>query len=117
MNDNLRSRVCFSKGWRFMLEDRPEFSDAALDDSGWRSLSLPHDWGVEHPVDEANPTGLGGGYAVAGAGWYRKRFRFDEGWNGMRVALLFGGGQPHDARPAPRVGRAVRAGGTESRRI
>jgi len=47
--------------------------DPAFDDSAWRSLDLPHDWGVESPflASEPNQTASLPWNAV---GWYRKEF-------------------------------------------
>jgi beta-galactosidase len=47
---------------------RPEF-----DDSGWRKLNLPHDWGVEGQFKQEYP-GETGKLAWWGVGWYRKHF-------------------------------------------
>ena len=47
---------------------RPDF-----DDSHWRELDLPHDWGVEGPFDQALP-GENAKLPYAGVAWYRKRF-------------------------------------------
>lgn len=53
------------------------FDDSAartpdFDDSRWRTLQLPHDWSVEHPMspDLYSCTG----YLPGGVGWYRKHF-------------------------------------------
>jgi beta-galactosidase len=47
---------------------RPDF-----DDSRWRPLTLPHDWGVESPFIQTLP-GSTGRLPWAGVGWYRKTF-------------------------------------------
>ncbi len=44
-----------------------------FDDSGWRSLNLPHDWGIEGPFSQDLP-GDTGKLPWAGVGWYRKHF-------------------------------------------
>ena len=64
----------FNEDWRFHLGDQPDFAAAALDDSAWQPLRLPHDWSTQFEPDETAPTGGGGGFAVAGVDWYRKRF-------------------------------------------
>jgi beta-galactosidase len=38
-------------------------------DSGWRELNLPHDWGIEGPFGQHIP-GDGGKLPWAGTGWY-----------------------------------------------
>lgn len=62
----------------------------AFDDSGWRRLSLPHDWGVEGPfrMDLENETGK---LPWAGIGWYRKSVSFPESLRGRRLFLDFDG--------------------------
>lgn len=39
--------VSFDQGWRFHRGDIDAAHSRALDDSGWRLLDLPHDWGFE----------------------------------------------------------------------
>lgn len=48
---------------------QPEF-----DDSGWRLLTLPHDWAIEGPFDPRSPGGTGK-LPFSGVGWYRKHFK------------------------------------------
>lgn len=58
--------------WRFIMED-PEGAQApTYDDSGWRFVSVPHDWMIEQAVTESNPSGTQGGYYPGGIAWYRK---------------------------------------------
>jgi beta-galactosidase len=47
---------------------RPDF-----DDSQWRQLDLPHDWGIEGPFNQAYP-GETAKLPYWGVGWYRKHF-------------------------------------------
>ena len=62
----------------FCQWNRPKFSWAApdFDDSGWKSVRVPHDWGVEKSFDPALP--YGDAYLdVAGVGWYRYELRVE----------------------------------------
>ena len=43
--------MSFNEGWSFHLGDTAGAEAAAFDDSGWRSLDLPHDWAIEGPFD------------------------------------------------------------------
>ncbi len=52
---------------------------------------MPHDWSIEKPLDEKNPTGSGGGYSASGIAWYRKSFTAPASWKGKRVSLEFDG--------------------------
>ncbi|HEX6766187.1 MAG TPA: glycoside hydrolase family 2 TIM barrel-domain containing protein, partial [Polyangiaceae bacterium] len=47
---------------------KPDFDDGA-----WRTLDVPHDWGIEGPFDQELP-GETGKLPWHGVGWYRKRF-------------------------------------------
>jgi beta-galactosidase len=62
------------------------FVQPDFDDSAWRKLDLPHDWGVEGPFDQELP-GETGKLPWQGAGWYRKRFSIPASDRGRRVAL------------------------------
>src|SRR5829696_6013185 len=86
-----RVTIDFDSDWRFLKGDapgaeRPEFNDAA-----WRRLNVPHDWSIEGPFDEQNPTGKDGGYLPAGVGWYRKHFDVPAAHSGRRVFVEFDG--------------------------
>ena len=70
-------RVSFNDGWRFLrLADTAStlspgiYADPSFDDSGWRKLTLPHDWGVEGPFEQAYP-GETGKLKWWGKAWYR----------------------------------------------
>ena len=66
----------FNDGWLFSLSDAPEMSAVEYVDSGWRALTLPHDWSIEHL---AAPTlNSCTGYFPGGIGWYRKHFAIPE---------------------------------------
>ncbi len=81
----------FDSGWRFLKADAPAAETLEFDDSIWRTVSLPHDWAIEGPFDEKNPSGQGGGYLPGGVGWYRKRFTLPAGNPDRRVFIDFDG--------------------------
>lgn len=64
----------FDSDWRFFKGDAPGAERPEFDDASWRRLDVPHDWSIEGPFAEKNPTGKDGGYLPAGVGWYRKHF-------------------------------------------
>lgn len=68
----------FDSNWRFLKGDVTGAEIPSFDDSKWRTLDVPHDWSIEGPYDNANPTSRGGGYLPAGIGWYRKAFEVNE---------------------------------------
>ncbi len=66
-------RRSFDSDWKFFKGDDPAYSEAAFDDASWRSLDLPHDWGVEGPFVQSYP-GETGKLEWWGTAWYRKHF-------------------------------------------
>lgn len=99
-----RSRSSFDADWRFKLGPEspsgraPPNStscaaglpcDPAYDDSGWRSLSVPHDFVVEGTTVHG---GEGGGGLLSNVSWYRKEFSLDASASeGRLVWLTFDG--------------------------
>ncbi len=83
----------FNKGWRFALniDEAQNITSDDYDDSGWRTLDLPHDWAIEGDFDEHNPSGTGGGALPGGMGWYRKTFKADKKDRGMVFMIEFDG--------------------------
>jgi beta-galactosidase len=69
-----RITTAFDPGWRFLKADAKDAHKPAFNDAKWRQLAVPHDWSIEGPYDQSNPTARGGGYLPAGIGWYRKKF-------------------------------------------
>jgi beta-galactosidase len=72
--ESTRTVEKFTRDWKFNLGDSPGFKNADFDDTGWRSLNLPHDWSIEGAFDEKNPSTFSGGALPGGVGWYRKTF-------------------------------------------
>ena len=69
-----RERLCFDKGWRFILADTAAMATPEYHDASWRQLDVPHDWAIEGDFFVGNPSGAGGGALPGGIGWYRKTF-------------------------------------------
>lgn len=55
------------------LGDDVVYAQSTFDDSGWRKLNLPHDWGIEGDFSYDLP-GNTAKLPWAGTGWYRKHF-------------------------------------------
>ena len=89
--DTPRVTAPFDADWRFLKADAPGAEAPGFDDSKWRPLSLPHDWSIEGPFDQNNPTGGAGGFLPAGVGWYRKHFTLAASDSHRRVYLEFDG--------------------------
>ncbi|MGJ5641290.1 sugar-binding domain-containing protein [Formosa sp. S-31] len=90
-DDTLFEKQNFDFNWKFSLGDYPEASNLNYDDTGWRTLDLPHDWSIEGQVKADNPTGNDGGYYPAGIGWYRKSFNVDKTLEGKQLSIYFEG--------------------------
>ncbi len=67
-----------------------------FDDSGWRRLDLPHDWGIEGPFAQEYP-GETGKLAWWGAGWYRKHLNVPASDKGNRLFLDIDGAMAYSA--------------------
>jgi beta-galactosidase len=74
-----------------------KFATAKFDDSKWRDLDLPHDWGVELPFvrdEEQQSHGykpLGRRYPETSVGWYRRTFDVPKEDEGRRTTVEFDG--------------------------
>jgi beta-galactosidase len=86
-----RTRDSFDFGWKFLKGDVPGAQQPDFADSGWRDVDLPHDWSIEGPFGEKEPSGGPGAYLPAGIGWYRKRFHPSELQKDRIVVLEFDG--------------------------
>lgn len=84
-----REDICFNFDWKFMAGDPQGAEAIGFNDTGWRSLDLPHDYQMEQPWDSlANRSR---GFKSMGTGWYRKTFCVEPEWQGRRVLLDFEG--------------------------
>ncbi len=79
----------FDEGWKFHLGDVPGAWQPGVDDRGWRTLDLPHDWSIELPFDSSLASGTG--FLPGGCGWYRKTFQLPASSAGKRVIVRFDG--------------------------
>ena len=62
------------------------YAQPGCDDSRWRALNLPHDWGVEGPFKQEYP-GETGKLPWWGVGWYRKHLAIPAADQGRRICL------------------------------
>ncbi len=67
-----------------------KFPKSEFDDSAWRTLDVPHDWGIEGPFMQ-ELAGSTGKLPWSGTGWYRKKFPLPAEDAGRRVYLEFDG--------------------------
>ncbi|MGJ8643247.1 MAG: beta-galactosidase GalB [Luteolibacter sp.] len=92
--------ISFNADWKFArFGEMPDGSNLAepsmpesvkFDDSNWRSLDVPHDWGIEGPFRAELPNRTGK-LPWAGIGWYRKNLESPESDRGKRVFIDFDG--------------------------
>ena len=85
----MRRSIRLNEGWRFHLGDIADAYYMGYDDRGWRQVTVPHDWAVEHPFDPSWASGTG--YLPGGIGWYRGHFTLPEEDAGRRVRITFEG--------------------------
>jgi beta-galactosidase len=83
------STLDFDFDWRFSKGDFSAGMMPAFDDSGWRTLNVPHDWSIEGPYNAEYASGTG--YAPGGIAWYRKHFKLDTIQKDQLVAIEFDG--------------------------
>ena len=88
--------------WLFLRADSswniyesPRMKEVGFDDSRWRHVALPHDWGVELPMSPDK--GSCQGYLPGGIGWYRKHLQLTpgDGEDGKRCYIYFEGVYNH----------------------
>lgn len=94
--------IIFDNGWRFKKDTLKGAENPAFDDSGWRTLNLPHDWSIEDLPDQKEGEVQGPftkssigkaatGFTEGGIGWYRKTFTLDKTYRGKKTYILFDG--------------------------
>jgi len=69
-------------------------STVEFNDSDWRKLNLPHDWGIEGPFKQEYP-GETGKLPWWGTGWYRKHLEVPASDQGKKIYLDVDGAMSH----------------------
>ncbi|WP_346854539.1 glycoside hydrolase family 2 TIM barrel-domain containing protein [uncultured Draconibacterium sp.] len=102
-NSSFKPRTeSFDDGWHFIKADPSGAELAYFDDSGWRTLDLPHDWSIENlpdqvadsvsgPFSKASVGKMSTAYTLGGTGWYRKNFTLSKNDDGKIIYLRFDG--------------------------
>jgi beta-galactosidase len=91
----------FGQDWKFVLVN-PEgitdptgaysnAQDPGFDDSGWRTLDVPHDWSIELTPVQTASTSSATGFLQGGLAWYRKHFTLPSSLAGKRISIEFDG--------------------------
>ncbi|HVG42506.1 MAG TPA: glycoside hydrolase family 2 TIM barrel-domain containing protein, partial [Chitinophagaceae bacterium] len=84
-------RTNFNKGWKFKLDSTGAYNDPTINDAGWRTLNLPHDWSIEGSFSKEHPATYNGGALPGGIAWYRKTFVLPESQKNNTVFITFDG--------------------------
>jgi len=79
----------FNFDWKFYKGDIVNGQDPGLDDRGWRTLDLPHDWSIEGTFSKEYASSTA--YLPAGIGWYRKSFIIPATEKNRKVFISFDG--------------------------
>lgn len=85
-----RTEILLDEGWKFSKGNFPNAAEATFNDTGWETVSVPHDWAISGPFDKeidkqvtaitqngeskaTEKTGRTGALPYIGDGWYRKK--------------------------------------------
>lgn len=79
----------FNDGWKFYLGTSSAAQNPNFDDSGWESVTLPHDFSISQPYTTTGEAESG--FLPGGTGWYRKTFVLPEEYKDKTVVLNFDG--------------------------
>jgi beta-galactosidase len=86
-----RETASFDADWRFFQGEAKNAESSDFNDSGWTTLSVPHDWSITGNFSQSAPTGGAGGWLPSGVAWYRKAFTLQKPKDGKRVWIEFDG--------------------------
>lgn len=93
-------------GWQFHAGDIANGESVSLDDSGWQTINVPHDFQIHQPWvapskdEKADNSDIGANvrsrlssraFKEMGIGWYRKTITPDASWKGKRIIIDFEG--------------------------
>lgn len=79
----------FNEGWKFYLGNNSSASTKDFNDSGWNSVTLPHDYSISQNFTTSGEAESG--FLPGGTGWYRKTFTMPASDAGKTIVLNFDG--------------------------
>lgn len=79
----------FNEGWKFYLGTSDTAQNRNFDDSGWETVTLPHDFSISQTFTASGEAESG--FLPGGTGWYRKTFTLPESCAGKTLLLNFDG--------------------------
>lgn len=85
-----RVNQALGSNWKFTTGNPAGASAADFNDSGWQSITVPHDWAIAGP---SIPDGDGntGKLPWKGEGWYRRALDIPAAYSGKIIYLVFDG--------------------------
>jgi beta-galactosidase len=87
----VRSVRLLEQGWHFAKGEHAGAEQPGFDDHGWRTVSVPHDYSIEGPIAQDNPSGAAGGFFPGGVAWYRTTLQQPRLAAGRRQFAVFDG--------------------------
>lgn len=110
-----RTEILLDEGWKFSKGNFQNAAEATFNDTGWETVSVPHDWAISGPFDKeidkqvtaitqngeskaTEKTGRTGALPYIGEGWYRKKLNLPVLKPNQKVLLQIDG-----AMSEPRV--------------
>jgi len=95
-----RIETSFDPSWKFFKGDVSNGEKQNLNDEGWRTVELPHDWSIEDlpgpsdsvigPFSSRSVGSTSTGYVIGGTAWYRKHFKLNN-ITGKKISIYFDG--------------------------
>ena len=87
-------RISLNRGWLFAKDENPEAVMPHYDESGFESVTLPHDWQIFNPQrQDAWGGGSQGFFPCEEVGVYRLHLRASADMRGKIIRVLFDGAQ------------------------
>jgi beta-galactosidase len=94
--------------WKFTRGEQATAQEPGFDDSGWQTVTIPHDWAIYGPFDKeidkqtvqivqnneetaSEKTGRTGALPFTGVGWYRTGLNLPEYTGTQQVLIAFDG--------------------------
>ncbi len=90
LHSQSRDVVTLQSNWKFALGQNDNAYQKDFDDSGWKDVTIPHDWAIAGPFD-INGNGNTAKLPWKGEGWYRYKLFVPSVQKGKRIILLFDG--------------------------
>ena len=88
-SQSLQRETDFNADWKFYRGTSSTAQNPIFDDSGWKSVSLPHDFSISQSFTTSGEAESG--FLPGGTGWYRKHFTLPESCAGQTLVLCFDG--------------------------